>query len=241
MKKIIDGVYLISGQDGLIPDAHIYLIGLPSSKDLTLIDVGVTGKGQEKLDVLKKYGIQPGDIKRIILTHAHLDHIGCIREVLKETHAELWMHLKEADLLEQGQELIVFGQEMVKEMCHNHYNIKSGDYTLTFDKKLEGNEDLEIGGMIWKVLHVPGHSLGSLALYDPANKILIAGDVVYADYTIGRFDFFGSSAQELKSTLQFLSSLDVNILLPGHNQIMMDVPRGYLLETAKRWEPFLKG
>ena len=61
-----------------------------------------------------------------------------------------------------------------------------------------GDETIEIGGMLWELLHVPGHSPGSIALYNPDKYILIPGDVVYADYAIGRFDFHGASGRELR-------------------------------------------
>ena len=93
--------------------------------------------------------------------------------------------------------------------------------------------------MDWEIIHIPGHSQGSIALYNRQGKILIPGDTVYADYAIGRFDLHGASGPELKNSLISLSELDVDVLLPGHNRILEDVPPGYILETAKQWEPYL--
>ena len=75
----IKGVYFIPGQDEFIPDAHVYVIGEPSSKDLSLVDAGlITGKGDYKIQSLQKMGIELADVKRVIMTHTHLDHIGCL-------------------------------------------------------------------------------------------------------------------------------------------------------------------
>jgi hypothetical protein len=71
-------------------------------------------------------------------------------------------------------------------------------------------------------------------------KILIPGDVVYADHAIGRFDLYGADAPELKKSLMRLAELEVDILLPGHNQIVKGLPKGYILKTAKQWESYLK-
>ena len=98
---------------------------------------------------------------------------------------------------------------------------------------------LEIGDMVWEILHIPGHSAGSIALYDPANRVLVPGDTVYADYAIGRFDLHGADGSALKASLKRLAGLDVDILLPGHNRIMKDVPEDYIAKTAKQWEPYL--
>ena len=89
MKQITQGVYFIPGQDEMIPDSHVYLIGEPSSGDLSLIDAGLMGKGQYKISSITGMGIELSDIKRVIMTHTHLDHIGCLPEILSEIpHAE---------------------------------------------------------------------------------------------------------------------------------------------------------
>jgi len=240
MEQIIEGIYFIPGQDEFIPDSHVYIVGKPSSGDLTLIDAGLIGKWQHKIESIQKLGIQLADIKRIIMTHTHLDHIGCLKNILNEIpHAELWMHRDEADLLEQGDEQTVYGMDMFKNMCQTQFGIKPGAFTFKADRKLKGGETLEIGSMIWKIIHIPGHSLGSIALYNPMEKVLIPGDVVYADYAIGRFDLYGANGSQLKDSLFTLADLKVNILLPGHNRIVTDLPPDYIRETAKQWESYL--
>jgi hydroxyacylglutathione hydrolase len=240
MAKISEGVYFIEGQDEMIPDSHTYILGDPSTQDLSLIDPGLTRKGSYKLDSIKKMGIDPKSIKRVIMTHTHLDHIGCLTEIQKRIPSlELWVHLEEADPLEQGDERTVYGMDMFRQMCQMQYGLKPGDYALHVDRKLRDGERLELGGMVWEVLHIPGHSMGSIALYEPSQKILIPGDVVYADYAIGRFDLHGADGKVLRKSLLRLADLDVKILLPGHNQVVKKVPAGYIQKTAKQWEPYL--
>jgi len=62
---------------------------------------------------------------------------------------------------------------------------------------------------------------------------------VYADYAIGRFDLHGANGSELKNSLLQLAKLEVNILLPGHNRIVKELPAGYIAKTAKQWAPYL--
>lgn len=240
MKQVAEGIYFIPGQDEFIPDSHVYLIGKPSSGDLSIIDAGLMGKGGYKIASILEMGIALSDIKRVIMTHTHLDHIGCLAEIMREIpHAELWVHTREAEPLEQGDERIVYGMDMFQSMCQAQYGIKPGAFRFQVQRKLEGNETLEIGGISWEVIHVPGHSEGGIALYDRSGKILIPGDVVYADYAIGRFDLFGASGAQHKDSLYALAELEVDILLPGHNSIVENVPPGYILETAKQWAPYL--
>jgi hydroxyacylglutathione hydrolase len=240
MTKIREGVYFIEGRDEMIPDSHVYIIGKPESKDLSMIDAGLTGKGSYKIDSVRKLEIDTADIKRVIMTHTHFDHIGCLSEIRQEMPwLELWVHTYEAVQLEEGDERTIYGMDMFKNMCQAQYNLKEGAFKFEVNKKLNDGETLEIGGMVWKVVHVPGHSAGSIALYENTDKILIPGDVVYADYAIGRFDLHGADPAKHKESLMRLSELKVDVLLPGHNRIMERVPEGYIRGTAEQWGPYL--
>ena len=240
MPKISEEVYYIPGQDEFMPDSHAYVLGKPSSQNLSLIDAGLTGKGSYKIQSIQKAGFELSAIKRIIMTHIHLDHIGCLAEIQKQIPwAELWVHRLEADLLEQGEERAVYGMDMFREFCQEQLGLKPGVFKFRVNRKLDEGETLDLGDMAWEVIHIPGHSMGSIGLYHRPMKILIPGDVVYADYAIGRFDLYGANGPELKKSLMRLAELEVNILLPGHNQILKNVPKGYILKTARQWEPYL--
>ncbi len=174
------------------------------------------------------------------MTHTHLDHIGCLAAVLQRlSWAEIWVHRLEAEPLEKGDERTVYGMEMFREMCNTQYALKPGAFTFRVNRKLEDGERLDIGGMVWEVLHIPGHSMGSIGLYYGPEGILIPGDVIYADYAIGRFDLHGARASDLMKSLIRLGELEVDMLLPGHNRIVNNLAPGYILETAKQWESFL--
>ena len=240
MTEIIEGIWFFAGVDDMIPDSHVYVVGEPSSRDLSIIDAGLMGKSNYKLQSIRKAGIEFEDIKRVIMTHTHLDHIGCLKEIREKfPWLELWVHNEEAESLEQGDERTVYGMEMFRNMCQMQYGLKDGDFKFAVNKRLKGNETLEIGGMVWEVLHIPGHSPGGIALYHRTKRVLIPGDVVYADYAIGRFDLHGASASALRESLARLSELEVDILLPGHNRIARDLPKGYLEQTARQWESYL--
>lgn len=240
MSKVAEGVYFIQGQDEFLPDSHVYVIGELGSNDLSVIDVGLTGKGNYKVQAIKKMGIELGSVKRIIMTHTHLDHIGCLSEIQKAIPGvELWVHKLEAEPLETGDDRGVYGMNEFKGMCQMQYGLQADDFKFKVDRKLDGGESLHIGDMTWEVIHIPGHSMGGIALYHPSLKILIPGDVVYADYAIGRFDLHGADADQLKKSLYNLAKLEVDTLLPGHNQIVKRLPPDYVMKTAKMWEPYL--
>jgi glyoxylase-like metal-dependent hydrolase (beta-lactamase superfamily II) len=216
------------------------VLGNKNSQDLTLIDPGLMGKGSYKIRSIQAEGFKLEDIKRVIMTHTHVDHIGCLSEIQEKLpNIELWVHTEEAIPLETGDERAVYGIDAFRDFCRSQYGVKPGTFTFRVDRKLKGDEKLNIGGLTWEILHVPGHSPGSIALYDPAEKVLLPGDVVYADFAIGRFDLYGAGGATLKKSLLKLAELDVKILLPGHNQIVKELKPGYILNTAKQWEFYL--
>ncbi|MGD2127046.1 MAG: MBL fold metallo-hydrolase, partial [Desulfobacteraceae bacterium] len=192
------------------------------------------------VEAIRNLGIRIEDVKRIIMTHTHLDHIGCLAEIQEQIpHAELWVHMDEAEALEKGDERTVYGMDMFRSMCQMQYGLNPGHFTFKVQNRLRGGEKLEIGDMEWEVLHVPGHSAGSIALYNGEKMVLIPGDVVYADYAIGRFDLHSANGSKLKDSLMRLGELDVDILLPGHNRVVKGLPAGYILNTARQWAQFL--
>ena len=240
MNQISEGVYFIKGQDEMIPDSHMYILGKPETGDLSIIDAGLIGKGNYKITAMLNAGIDLHSVKRIIMTHTHFDHIGCLSEIRESIpQAELWVHENEAQSLEDGDDEIVYGMEMFKNMCMAQYDISPNAFQFHVDKKLHGGEHFDLGNMDWEILYIPGHSPGSIGLYNKSKKILIPGDVVYSDYAIGRFDLHGANGSDLKDSLLRLAQLEVDILLPGHNRVVTDLSPGYIADTARQWASYL--
>ena len=236
MGMILEGICLVPGQDEFIPDSNTYVVGNPASKDLSLIDPGLTGKGRYKIEALQAMGIELSFLRRIILTHAHIGHIGCLSEIRQQIPtAELWIHAREAEPLERGDERIVYGN-MARSLCQAQYGLRPGAFHVRVDRKLRGGETFDLGGMPWEIIHIPGHSLGSIALYQRSRRMLISGDVVYANDTVGRSDFHGGDAHELKKSLMRLAQLEVDVLLPGHNRIAEGLPSGYIVKIIQEWK-----
>ncbi|MEO0249299.1 MAG: MBL fold metallo-hydrolase, partial [candidate division WOR-3 bacterium] len=162
-------------------------------------------------------------------------------EILKAIpEVELWVHTLEAVPLEQGDDRTVYGMQMFKQMCQMQYRLNNDAFKFKVNRKLEDGDILEVGEMTWNVVHIPGHSMGGIALYNERQRVLIPGDVIYADYAIGRFDLHGADPAALKDSLTKLAGMEVDILLPGHNRIVTDLPKGYILQTVKQWAAYLE-
>ena len=241
IEKVIDGVRWIPGKDRFLPDSHMFVIGKMEEKDFTLVDCGLMEMGAYKLEELEQGGIPLHRIKRIIMTHTHLDHIGCISEILEAIpKCEVWVHKSEAEYLERGDARLVYGNGMFESMIRSQYNLKEGFFKVKVHRKLEGGEVLSLGGLTFEVHHLPGHSIGSIGLFDREHKLFMSGDTIYADGAIGRYDLESADPAQLKDSLQKIASLGVDILLPCHNRIVRSSASGMIKNTVKQWTPLLE-
>jgi hydroxyacylglutathione hydrolase len=184
MEKINDIIVI----EGIGFDSNIYVYN-----DL-IIDTGTGENIDYVLDSLKKAGVLPQDLTMIVNTHCHYDHIGGNRYF----DAKIAMHKEDADAIEKNHDLAtiayLFGRSM--EEIKVDYQLKEGDKISDF-----------------KVLHTPGHTMGSICLYD--GEILISGDTVFAHGGFGRVDLGGDLNLMIES-LKRLNGLNVDYLFPGH-------------------------
>jgi glyoxylase-like metal-dependent hydrolase (beta-lactamase superfamily II) len=196
--------------------------------------------GAYKLEQLDKCGITPKQVKRVIMTHTHLDHIGCLPEILKAIpHAEVWVHADEAVPLERGDERIIFGDRMFESMVRAQYNVPKEFFRTQVHRRLQGDESLSLGGIPFKVLHLPGHSIGGIGLFNEERRLLLSGDTIYADWAIGRYDLVSADPGALKRSLERIAALDVDILLPCHNRIVKGGAAPMVRQTVEQWGPIL--
>lgn len=234
--QVVDGVWWIRGQDDFLPDSHMYVIGLPGSEDFTLVDCGLMGKGDYKLDQIDRCGVSLGHVRRIIMTHTHLDHIGCLPELKAAIpHAEVWIHHDEALPVERGDERIIMGNSMFESMVRATFALPKDAFTMPVHRKLEDGELLDLGGLPFKVIHIPGHSAGGIGLLHEGHRLLLSGDTIYADWAIGRYDLVSADPVQLKHSLELIAGLGVDILLPCHNRIVNGGADPMIQETVAQW------
>jgi len=140
---------------------------------------------------LKKH-IKLKELKYIILTHFHFDHTKATQIVKKETNAEVLIHEEDAKFLD-----------------------------FKPDRNLKDGQILNLGDVKLKVIHTPGHTPGSICLFEPKTKSLFSGDTVFPYGGVGRTDL-GGDIRQLFESLKKLSELDVKFLYPGHEEITDD-------------------
>jgi glyoxylase-like metal-dependent hydrolase (beta-lactamase superfamily II) len=189
--KINEKIMLIHLSD---LDSNIYLIG----KD-TIIDSGTGSNFVRLYDIFKRMKLDFDYIKNIINTHMHWDHIGGNGFF---SNAKIHIHEKDAPVLEKGD----------SELSNAPYFNGRMKPMKVAVKLKEGDEILG-----FKVIHTPGHTQGSICLFEPKERILISGDTIFAD-GVGRVDLPGGSAEDMEKSLEKLASMKIEKILPGHGE-----------------------
>ena len=145
------------------------------------------------LNHLKEH-IKPEDLEYIILTHYHFDHVFGVPKLKEVTKAKVMIHELDAKFL---------------------------DFKL--DKLLKDNDVIDLGNCSLKVIHTPGHTPGSICLYEPKSKSLFSGDTIFAHGGFGRTDLIGGNTKKLIESIKRLCELDARILYPGHGELVKNV------------------
>ncbi len=200
--KVTDNVYYCPGR---LFDSNIFIVA--SQGELVMIDTGTGIFYEELKEQLKKDGLSIKDIAKVVLTHVHVDHSGGLAKITEESSPEVLVFHKEADSVENGGLLTLadeFGIPFTPVKVH--VQLKEGDI-------------IEVGSLSLKVISTPGHTAGSICLYEPREKMLFSGDTVFTGGSFGRVDFPTGNPQQLVSSLRRLSKLDVTYLFPGHLDI----------------------
>ncbi|MBI4163644.1 MAG: MBL fold metallo-hydrolase [Candidatus Aenigmarchaeota archaeon] len=196
-------------------DSNIYLIGD------TVVDTGVGFNFIRLRDVLRVFKMPMDTVKNILNTHYHFDHIGGNGYF---TAAQIAIHEADAPVLENGD-----AETSVAEFFGGNM------HKMKVARKLKDGDVVKMGAREFQVVHTPGHTPGSICLYDKKDKTLISGDTVFAN-GVGRTDLPGGDFDQLKGSLQRLSKMDVQKILPGHGSVVeKDGTKviGNLLKAAK--------
>jgi glyoxylase-like metal-dependent hydrolase (beta-lactamase superfamily II) len=178
------------------------VIGDEESREAMVIDPG--DQIEEVLAILGRYGLT---VKQIIITHAHIDHVGGAMKLKRATGAPILLNQSDSALL-----------QMLDEQAAWVGMAPPG--AVKVDAGLDDADTVRAGKLAATVMHTPGHTQGSVCLYFEPEKKLIAGDTLFAG-SIGRTDLPGGSMEKILASLhhRVLALPDETLVVPGHGPL----------------------
>ncbi|MBE7518186.1 MAG: MBL fold metallo-hydrolase [Thermoflexaceae bacterium] len=185
--------------------------------DITLIDTGNPGSGIRVLKALQEIGRSPDDIKHIVITHYHIDHVGGLPELQKYVNARTGVHLAEAPHVESDEPLPnPFIHPLLARICEP-YLLRQDPGSARVDVHLNDGDELPVfGGM--RIVHAPGHTAGSISIHFPNRGLLLVGDAM--QYKFGRLmlpsRLFTQDMAAAADSVRKLANLDFGTLCFSH-------------------------
>ena len=179
-----------------------------SSETVLVVDVGTPENVGRVFSVLNKYF---SNAKKAILvtSHEHYDHVGGFASFCQTKSCSICASEETASVLTKGDSIYsvanLFGESLTP---------------VSIDKVLKENDIFSTNLGHFKVIETPGHSRGSLCLYNKEKRVLIAGDTVFPSGSFGRIDLPGGDLNLLKESISKLKELHVDVLVSGHGDIV---------------------
>lgn len=179
---------------------NCYLIIDKKSKKTIIIDPGDDAGYLENL--LKDKELKP---QAVVLTHGHFDHAMAALQLKLAYNVPFLASKKDEFLLKDLPERA------------KYYLAHTSDPAPQIDKYLEEGSIMEFGYSSLTCLETPGHTPGSICLYDKINKVIFTGDTLFAKGTVGRTDFSYASKEALEKSLKMILNLPLETkIYPGH-------------------------
>ncbi|MFD0339637.1 MBL fold metallo-hydrolase [Streptomyces sp. NPDC127117] len=204
------------------PVGHVHFVRLPDG--YALIDTAVPGSAPAILDALTRLGGRPEDLRQIVLTHSHIDHMGSAADLVEATGARVLAGAVDAPFIRgtapepqptyttperalHEQIMAGFAEADVQPLQH-----------VPVDVELHDGDSIGDWGEPVHVLHVPGHTPGSIALHLPSSGVLFPGDIIATAEGRAILGPFNVDREQAIASFRRLASLEVEALCVPHGE-----------------------
>jgi hydroxyacylglutathione hydrolase len=193
------------------------IFGDEATREAIVIDPG--DEIEDILGVLARHNLT---VKAIVITHAHIDHIGGAAKLKAATGAPVYMNAKDQELYD--------GLDMQAAWLGMEPPARTD-----IDSPARDGDSLTLGETAFHILHTPGHTQGSISLWIPAENKLVAGDTLFRD-SLGRTDLPGGDGRQILRSIhaRLLVLPEAAIVIPGHGS-------STTIGREKARNPFLQG
>lgn len=217
--KVIEQVYVVSGVTG-----NVYI--LAGSDGLTMIDTGMPHSEKTILKYLASKGWSARDVKRILITHADMDHYGCLAALQQESGARSFASPIEAQAIARGQSsrpLDLSHNNRLQRFLISLFSPMMKAAPVQMDESLSEGQILPVLGGL-QVVETPGHSPNHLSFFVPSLRVLFCGDSMRSDgqglhVSKSRNDW---DREKARASVRKQAGLGAQIVCPGHGPVVRD-------------------
>ncbi len=206
---------------------NVNIFFIKTNNGYILVDSGIPGHKKRIRDAFSKLGIDPRSVTHIILTHGHLDHIGCLAYARELSGAEVICHRSYVEKLAGGEYETAVPRSLFWKIFNRpvswllHTKLSPVTPDILFDKELS----LDEYGIQGKIIHTPGHSPGSCSIILGNGEALI-GDLVRKN-RFGKIDtgLFFDDRDHIFESLEKIADLNPATIFLSHGGIIREVSR----------------
>jgi len=207
----------------IVPGVHVIDLGLvqaylyAEADRLTLIDTGLTTSGERIVDEIEGLGRRPSDLAQIVVTHHHADHAGALAELAERSGARVLAHALDAPVVRGDADPEEAQLSDVERAFHDKIaGLVPPSPPARVDCELQDGDEIDLDGGA-TVVHVPGHTAGSIAVYVPRRRLLFSGDAAArgpeGHVMVGVFNV---DPAETRRSFAKLAELDFDVACFGH-------------------------
>jgi glyoxylase-like metal-dependent hydrolase (beta-lactamase superfamily II) len=183
---------------------------------LTLIDTGYAGRSAAIFAAIESLGRRVEDVRQIVLTHWHVDHAGCVPQVVERSEAQVLAHPIDAAVLRGERERP--GPQGLWRVLAPLLRLAPQAPVLRVDREVNDGDEIDLGGGA-RILHTPGHTMGSIAVYLPGRKLLFTGDALANALGLRTpIGIFTEDHTQARASIKKLAQLDFEVACFGHGK-----------------------